>query len=157
MTTKYTKEILQDAVDNSHSVADVLRFLGLKWAGGTHHYISSKIKSYEIDTSHFGGKGWAKGRTSPDRLDWTAILVYDRLNGRKQHTYMLRRAIVDSGAEEVCSECGKPPVWNNKPLVLEIDHIDGNNVNDVPENLRFLCPDCHSQQATTNRPYKYRG
>jgi ssDNA-binding Zn-finger/Zn-ribbon topoisomerase 1 len=35
--------------------------------------------------------------------------------------------------------------WNGKSIVLEIDHIDGNSENNSPENLRFICPNCHSQ------------
>ncbi|MEY4334990.1 MAG: hypothetical protein RLZZ196_3740, partial [Bacteroidota bacterium] len=43
-----------------------------------------------------------------------------------------------------CSCCGINE-WNNKPIVLEIDHIDGNSENNTPENLRYICPNCHSQ------------
>lgn len=38
--------------------------------------------------------------------------------------------------------------WNGKSIVLEIDHIDGNSENNRPENLRFICPNCHSQTDT---------
>jgi len=47
-----------------------------------------------------------------------------------------------------CFECGCDDVWNEKPLTLEVDHIDGNSDNCVPDNLRLLCPNCHSQQIT---------
>ena len=46
-----------------------------------------------------------------------------------------------------CSCCGISE-WNNKAIVLEIDHIDGNFENNRPENLRFICPNCHSQTDT---------
>ena len=46
-----------------------------------------------------------------------------------------------------CSECGISE-WNHKPLTLQIDHIDGNHKNNVIENLRWLCPNCHTQTDT---------
>ena len=47
-----------------------------------------------------------------------------------------------------CKECGQLPIWNDKPLVLELDHIDGNPRNNLLENLRILCLHCHSQTDT---------
>lgn len=46
---------------------------------------------------------------------------------------------------ETCSSCGVGNIYNNKQLVLEIDHINGRCHNNVLSNLRFLCPNCHSQ------------
>lgn len=47
-----------------------------------------------------------------------------------------------------CSECGQKNTWNNKSLILQLDHIDGNSDNNMPNNLRLLCPNCHSQTNT---------
>lgn len=46
-----------------------------------------------------------------------------------------------------CSECGIDE-WNGKPIVLECDHIDGDHQNNHEDNLRLLCPNCHSQTDT---------
>ena len=46
-----------------------------------------------------------------------------------------------------CLICGISE-WNDKPIVLHLDHIDGNNNNFKRENLRFICPNCHSQTDT---------
>jgi Zn finger protein HypA/HybF involved in hydrogenase expression len=54
--------------------------------------------------------------------------------------------------KEVCEGCGIGPVYNGKPLTLEVDHIDGRCFNNRLENLRFLCPNCHSQTPT----YKFK-
>lgn len=47
-----------------------------------------------------------------------------------------------------CECCGQTEEWQGKLLVLELDHIDGNNKNNSPNNLRILCPNCHSQTTT---------
>lgn len=51
-----------------------------------------------------------------------------------------------------CSECNVIDEWNNKSLKLDLDHIDGDRTNNDLSNLRFLCPNCHSQQLTSNNP-----
>lgn len=47
-----------------------------------------------------------------------------------------------------CVECGQENIWNNKTLVLQLDHVDGDSDNNHPSNLRLLCPNCHSQTET---------
>lgn len=50
--------------------------------------------------------------------------------------------------ENKCYECGIDPEWNGKILNLQVDHINGCNTDHRIENLRFLCPNCHSQTIT---------
>lgn len=47
-----------------------------------------------------------------------------------------------------CSHCGIEPIWNNKPLVFDLEHIDGNSENNKRNNLEVICPNCHSQTDT---------
>jgi 5-methylcytosine-specific restriction endonuclease McrA len=47
-----------------------------------------------------------------------------------------------------CTECGLGNIWNNKTIILQVDHIDGNRRNNLITNLRLLCPNCHSQTDT---------
>ena len=58
------------------------------------------------------------------------------------------RIIKQKLLEYKCVCCGNEGVHNNKPLVLQLDHINGINNDHRLENLRFLCPNCHTQQDT---------
>lgn len=66
------------------------------------------------------------------------------------HTKSQRKCLIHIHGNK-CSDCGILPFWNDKILVLEVDHIDGNSDNNLPDNLRLLCPNCHSQTITSSR------
>lgn len=57
---------------------------------------------------------------------------------------VLKKYLIENYGEK-CFECGQLPSHNKKPLVLQLDHIDGNSDNNYPSNIRLLCPNCHSQ------------
>ena len=70
----------------------------------------------------------------------------------KKDTYpgnrWLRKALNEYvGMEYKCVHCSIS-TWNDKPITLEIDHINGDNSDNRIENLRYLCPNCHSQTST---------
>lgn len=148
MSTKYTKELLSEAAQNSESIAGVLRYLNLKQAGGTQSHIGRKLKEFEIDTSHFTGARWNKGKTFK-RLQKKSedILIVLPEGSLRPRVKQLRRAMLESGVEMKC-RCGLTDEWQGAKIVLEVDHIDGNWLNNQLENLRFLCPNCHSQEPT---------
>lgn len=62
---------------------------------------------------------------------------------------IVKRAIIrDKVIPHECQECGNAGEYNGRPLTLQLDHINGVNNDNRIENLRFLCPNCHSQTDT---------
>lgn len=151
---KYTKEVLEPLVAGSVSVAEVIRKMGHeKWSGGLQNLLTDRIREYGLDTSHFTGQRTNKGqahRGGPDKLHWSAVLVKCRV-GMREKVSRLRRAMFEAGIPHVCHECGLGPKWEGKPLVLAIEHRNGDRTDNRIENVVFLCPNCHSQTETFGR------
>lgn len=61
---------------------------------------------------------------------------------------VLKRQTISEEQNNKCCQCGIEEIWNGSKLIFELDHIDGNNKNNLRENLRLLCPNCHSQTPT---------
>ena len=154
MATRYKKEVLEDAVNKSNSVMGVMRLLGVKMAGGSHSHLTKRIKDFGIDTSHFWGMHGNTGTVSPKRKAPSSILIVLPEGSSRPKRPQILRAMKEVGIIEKCSLCGGKNFWNGLSLTLEIDHVDGNWLNNLIENLRFLCPNCHSQQKETNAPHK---
>lgn len=143
---KYTKEKLEEAVKNASSIAHTMRNLGITYiSGGLHSHIKSRITEYKIDTSHFLGQAHNKGKKL--KTAKTAEQILKPSSYRVKH-HLLKRALIEEGIDYICSICRMPPVWMNNIITLEIDHIDGDYKNNNVANLRFLCPNCHSQTTT---------
>jgi hypothetical protein len=68
---------------------------------------------------------------------------------------IVKRYLAESCGDK-CNECGISE-WLSSPLVLEIDHVDGDAYNNRPENLRLLCPNCHAQTPTYKNRNKGNG
>ncbi|MDQ0581289.1 HNH endonuclease signature motif containing protein [Streptomyces rishiriensis] len=149
---KWTREILESAVAASTNTCEVLRHLGLEIVGGHHTHISRRIKAYGIDTSHFQGqtrRGKPRRPRTPERL----LVEQPAGAARRIPSDRLKWAMTTVGLLERCGLCGLEAVWQGRPLPLEVDHVDGNWRDNRIENLRFLCPNCHS----TTESYRGRG
>jgi hypothetical protein len=151
MNRKYSTEFLSILAKESNSVSDMIRKLGASPQGGMHGHISRRIKIDGIDVSHFNP---VAQRRSPHRSgsgnkrDWQSVLVLSESHKREK-SYQLRRALIESGVVYVCAKCCQSPEWHGKNLTLEVSHKDGNWRDSRRENLEFLCPNCHSQEPTS--------
>lgn len=141
---KITEDVFTDAVKSSFSLAQVLRVLGIKPAGGNYQTIRHRIKTSKVDTSHFTGKMWSKGKKIGPQRPIEDYLI----EGKLISTNFLRLRLLKEGIfEKICSSCGLDS-WMNAPIPIELDHINGDKYNNTLENLRILCPNCHALTDT---------
>jgi 5-methylcytosine-specific restriction endonuclease McrA len=146
-TNRYSDVDVAAAVAASHSIAGVMRQLGITPAGGSHANISGRIKRMGLDTRHFTGQAHNRGKTLP-RTTAEHFLKRHAVGSRRIEAKYLRRSMIELGVEPRCTTCGTSTVWMRAPLILHVDHIDGDRWNCELSNLRFLCPNCHSQTPT---------
>lgn len=142
---KISDKQLEVAVRESQSYADVLRFLDIRLTGGSHAHFKRRIQKLNIDTSHFKGQSWAKNVRDLPKKKPEEILILKPEGSRRTAATYLRRALVESGVPYYCSKCEQEPFWLGNMLTLDVDHINEDWLDDRIENLRFLCPNCHSQ------------
>ncbi|MEX2548497.1 MAG: HNH endonuclease signature motif containing protein [Chloroflexota bacterium] len=147
---RYTRELLQPIVARAFSVAEVLRLLEMRQSGGSHTHISKQIRTFGLDTSHFLGGRRNQGSAhlgGPAKKSASEILVEKPDLAPRTRAAKLRRALGEIDRPFRCEICGLDQ-WHDSALTLEIDHINGRPNDNRRENLRLLCPNCHSQTET---------
>lgn len=136
-----------EVVAKSFSVAEVLRALGLKVTGANYKTIHRAVQRLALDTSHWTGQGHLKGKSH----DWSKSQKLEEILIEKStytNTFRLKRRLLKAGLLlNKCYICSINE-WLGKKLVLQLDHMNGDHFDNRIENLRLLCPNCHSQTET---------
>lgn len=145
------KEVLEELVKSSVSKREILRKLNIVGAGGNYKTLDKYLKLYEIDTTHFTGSAWNQGDNFKPfglKMELESILIE---NSTYSNSSTLKKRLYREGLKTPkCENCGIEK-WLEKELSLELDHINGINTDNRINNLRILCPNCHSQTETFRR------
>lgn len=123
----------------SNSINDIIKKIFGKEIDMFYH-IRRRIEYLNIDTTHFIKRYGQKEKNLNDILVDNSTYI-----NTKNLKYRLYK---EKLKEEKCEICGLTNIWNGLPIELQLDHINGKNNDNRIENLRCLCPNCHSQTTT---------
>lgn len=143
---KLTENNIKNAIADSISIADVLKKLNMSVSTSNYKSFHKAVKKYNIDTSHFLGQLHLLGKDSSNKtIPFDEMLV---INSNYLGIAQLKKRLIKSGLLRYeCYEC-QIATWQGKKLSLQLDHINGIHNDHRIENLRLLCPNCHSQTDT---------
>jgi len=154
-TKRWNEETLRKALIESTSIRQVIKKLGLIEAGGNYEQVKNWIKKLNLDTTHFKGYAWNKGLRGIGkpltRLE--DILVKNSLY---QSHKLKNRLFENKILKPICGLCGWAKRSIDGRIPVELDHINGDHYDNRIENLRILCPNCHSLQSTHRGRNKYK-
>lgn len=123
---------------NSKSYNECLRKIGLSHGRSQNDLLKKRCSELKISTEHFT----FSNNSSNKRYTLEEIF---KENSEYTNMTRIKSKILDNEILTYeCAICGNKGEWQNKPLTLQLDHKNGNHKDNRIENLRFLCPNCHT-------------
>jgi 5-methylcytosine-specific restriction endonuclease McrA len=149
---KIDKEAFDKVISSSSSLSDILKAFGLTCKGTGNFNTLRRIlkdRGYNVDLIKEKGEKERLKKLGKlhkkNKIPLKNILVESSSYNRG---HLKSRLLKEGILENKCIECGQLPEWNGKPLTLQLDHKNGISNDNRLENLRIICPHCHSQTKT---------
>ena len=149
----WTKDNLLKAIEKSNCKSDVLRNLGITTKSGNFQTLDRYCVKYGIDLNIIKYDN-SRGYKFIRKLNNEEIFIKNSDTSGKN---LKLRIINDGLIDYKCQKCGNNGEWMGEKISLQLDHINGVNNDNRLENLRFLCPNCHSQTETFGSKNKRSG
>jgi hypothetical protein len=131
---------------------------GNRFQDGRRRYHWSEIQSY-YDEGHsfssckaqfgFSNAAWAKANERGELIVRPITMSLDELlsSSHRSRRHVKTRLMNAGLLQNKCDACGITE-WLGRPLAMHLDHINGMKNDHRLQNLRMLCPNCHSQTDT---------
>lgn len=144
---------MKEIMNKSNSVIEVLKEFGLSGIGGGsrnvfYKYVKENNLEKELDELKERVKLKHSAFLKSYGVKKASFEECFCENSKVARHSVKNKIIKEHLIEYKCSFCGNIGEWNGSKLVLQLDHINGINNDNRLENLRFLCPNCHSQTKT---------
>lgn len=134
-----TKEYLTEIVNDSTSIAECLRKMGMAQTACSYNTFRERVRNWEINIEHFVKRHYTK------QIPLDSVLCANSHYTRKS----LKQRLLKTGLKNnICEMCGQGENWHGKKMHLILDHINGIRDDNRLENLRIICPNCDATLDT---------
>lgn len=148
--SQVTETEIDQAVSASSSLAQSLRRLGVPVSQANTRWLQSMIATLSLPTGHFVGSRRVDGSREQSPILAAPLETLLKQDAPVATSHLRRRLLREGVLPACCSGCHRT-TWRDRPIPLELDHINGDRHDNRLRNLRFLCPNCHALTPT------YRG
>lgn len=154
LLNKYTVEEIKNIIQTSQTMSEVMRKLGYNEGNNGPR---TSVKNFAIKNGFGDEIEKLKQRSKKFNKEFIhSLKIKNRTNESEMfcensmatRAMVRKRVLADKLLEYKCAICGNPGEHNGLPLVLQLDHINGIANDHRLENLRWICPNCHSQTET---------
>lgn len=144
--SKISDDEFKQIVNDSFSLREIIIKCGYSNnSGGSQKIIKERIKELNLSTNHFNKKKCNQWIDEDIFIEDSPV----------DQSVLRRHYYKGNYSPYKCSLCGQEPFWNDKELILTLDHKNGKNHDDRLENLRWVCPNCDRQLDTFAGRNKY--